>query len=196
MQELDEQLLRAIYAGGSGNGAPLTLVMIVLSAIGSGWAALGLFPLLAWTRTRAAAGALAIAIVAQSVLVWALKQLVRRTRPWAALELAPLVSGPTDFSFPSGHACGSFTVTAFAATLLLARRPAAASAGMAPMRASALAVLALALAAGVAFSRVYLGVHYPGDVLAGAALGTAIGVTAGRLYVRRVHARRPSRDQL
>ena len=69
----------------------------------------------------------------------------------------PLLEAPSTFSFPSGHA----TVAFACATVL------------------ALAVPRLrwwlyALAALIAFSRVYVGVHYPGDVLVGALLGVAI----------------------
>lgn len=101
-----------------------------------------------WRRgTYAVAGAYA--------LNTALKLLVRRRRPHVA-GLPALVSTPTGLSFPSAHATTSFTAARAFAPLL------------AP---SAL----YAFAGGLALSRLYLGVHYPSDVLAGAALGTLIG---------------------
>ena len=88
----------------------------------------------------------------------------RRRRPVA--ELPILVRRPRSRSFPSGHSATSFA----AATVLAARyRP--------------LAPVALAVAGGVAVSRVYVGVHYPIDVGAGAAVGSVIG--AGVIVAQR-----------
>jgi undecaprenyl-diphosphatase len=71
---------------------------------------------------------------------------------------------PTDSSFPSGHSAGSFA----AATALAAFYPKDRS-------------MLLALAAGVGFSRTYLGHHFPSDVLVGASMGWLIGKLGARL---------------
>lgn len=89
----------------------------------------------------------------------ALKFVVRRRRPQLE-DLPPLASTVTQLSFPSAHSTSSFAAARAFSTLLPAS----------PL---------YALATAMALSRVYLGLHYPSDVLAGAALGTAIG-SAGR----------------
>lgn len=85
-----------------------------------------------------------------------LKNLVARTRPYEVVEgLVPLIGKPTDYSFPSGHTCASF-----ACALVLYR--------ILPKK---YGVPALILAALIAFSRLYVGVHYPTDVLGGLFVG-------------------------
>lgn len=91
---------------------------------------------------------------------------VRRPRP--LLEGVPavrqLATQPQTTSFPSGHSASAFAFTAG-----LALESPGWGAALAPVAAS------------VAFSRVYTGVHYPSDVLAGAALGVAAGFVVDRL---------------
>jgi undecaprenyl-diphosphatase len=122
---------------------------------GALWLALGLAGA-AVDRPRRDRWARATALVAGAhALNTVLKLLVRRRRP-ALAGLPPLVGTPTGLSFPSAHATTSFAGAAAYAALGLPRRP------------------LQALAAALAGSRLYLGVHYPSDILAGAALGTAL----------------------
>jgi len=110
-----------------------------------------------WTALVATA-----ALLAASLAASLLKLAADRARPPEAdPHLVALVPLPGDAGFPSGHAA-----TAFAA------------AGVVALLHPRLRAPALALAALVALSRLYLGVHYPLDVLAGAALGLAIAWTA------------------
>jgi undecaprenyl-diphosphatase len=106
------------------------------------------------------------------ILAYAIKLGVDRPRP----GLEPLVRLPTDPSFPSGHAATSFA----GATMLSAFAP-------------RYRLVFFVLAAGIAFSRVYVGVHWPIDVLAGAALGAALGY--GMLTFLRWRGRFPPRSQ-
>ncbi|MFN2526447.1 MAG: bifunctional phosphatase PAP2/diacylglycerol kinase family protein [Actinomycetota bacterium] len=93
----------------------------------------------------------------------------RRQRPLIDVvpEVRRLRRLPTSLSFPSGHSASAFAFTTGASLEL-------------PW----LGALLGPLAAGVASSRVYVGVHYPGDVLAGAVLGAAMGVLSLRLWPR------------
>lgn len=85
-----------------------------------------------------------------------LKNLVARVRPYNAIEvLIPIIKKPSEFSFPSGHTGSSFA----SACVLYRKLP------------KKYGVPILILAILISFSRLYVGVHYPTDVLAGAATG-------------------------
>lgn len=179
MNDLDTRTLAAMYGGAGGPWGP---VMVAFTVLGSGWSVLALLPLLRWPRTRTFAQALAAAIAGQAVFVWAVKAIVGRVRPWIALHLpAPLPwgAGPHDGSFPSGHAAGSFCVAVFLAIALPVLWPDAGG------RARGVGAAALASAALVAASRVYLGAHFPSDVIAGAAVGSCFGAAGGLWYAKR-----------
>ncbi|MDE5558030.1 MAG: phosphatase PAP2 family protein [Ruminococcus sp.] len=91
-----------------------------------------------------------------------LKPLVARMRPFTVnSEIKLLINAPTDFSFPSGHTASSFSV-AFA---LLFNK-------------NRLWIPSMILAVLIAFSRLYLYVHYPTDVLCGIIIGLITGISA------------------
>ncbi|MGX4585290.1 undecaprenyl-diphosphatase [Paenibacillus chitinolyticus] len=94
-------------------------------------------------------------------------QVFYRDRPFVTHEVFQLIGHAPNASFPSDHATGAFVI---AASIWLYRKKEGA--------------VWLLLALGVAFSRVWTGVHYPGDVLAGALLGT-VSATAVYLSVKR-----------
>ncbi len=163
--------------------APLTPLFVLASA----WWVKGLLFVLAGlvhdvARRRllprtalAAAAALGLA----SLVTALVKDAVGRARPPSTdLGVQAIGALPSSPSFPSGHAS-----TAFAAAVALA------------VLVPRLRVPALALAALVAVSRVYLGVHFWLDVLAGAALGALVGLavaTAVRALARRSPAGTPA----
>jgi membrane-associated phospholipid phosphatase len=123
---------------------------------------------------RAAAMGLPSVGVAATVVNLGLKPLGHRRRPERAVEQVPVarhVRMPSSTSFPSGHSTAAF---AFATGVGHVLPPAAI-----PLR---------ALAALIAYSRVHTGVHYPGDVVAGALMGTALAqVTTHALDRRMAH---------
>lgn len=88
-----------------------------------------------------------------------LKQILRRTRPSLRPKYSPIITPADKFSFPSGHSTAAFLFAILVITSF-------------PVWTSAVYLWAVL----VAVSRVALGVHYPSDVIAGAALGTGIGL--------------------
>lgn len=158
--------------------------MVVLSAVGGGWGSLTVVPLLAFVRTRRFALSLAAVLGATAVLVFGLKRLVGRVRPCHCLTdvKALFFAPPSDFSFPSGHSAGSFAFAVFVAIVLVKTTPADAPARVRRLRRVSAAAL-VALAVSVGLSRIALGVHFPGDVLAGALLGAAIAALGARWHL-------------
>ncbi len=153
---LEERLLLLARTRGHSPGAERAVA--AFSKLGEHaaiWIAIGLAGGLAdrpnrrrWARARRA-------VLATYAINTAVKFTVRRRRPVIA-GLPPLMGTTTGLSFPSAHAA-----TSFAAALAYHRR--------------GLPGLPLyGVAGAMAASRVYLGVHYPSDVLAGALLGTAV----------------------
>jgi undecaprenyl-diphosphatase len=119
---------------------------------------------------------LTILVIAASDQISAhlLKPLFSRTRPPYALESVRLLVDTTrSFSFPSVHASNAFAVAAFVSSFY-------------PRTKIALYILAALLA----YSRVYVGVHFPSDVLGGAALGLVLGFSGAIAAQRFFHIER------
>lgn len=118
-----------------------------------------------WARRRGRVEGVVTAVLAGLAAVISLgvnhfvSQAVARTRPCHALHIHSLLSCASDYSFPSDHAV---IAGALAMGLLLFR-----------LR---LGLLATLLALLLAFARVYVGVHYPADVVAGLLMGAAIAI--------------------
>ncbi len=141
-------------------------LFVPLSHIGNSaliWLVVAILAALLWRRPS-----IFLFVLAGDLLAWfasyGLRQAIGRERPPHRFpDPRPLVDVPASSSFPSGHAATSFACAALLAWLTpLPKLP------------------LFALAALIAFSRVYNGVHYPLDVLGGAALGLAVA-TALRL---------------
>ena len=134
--------------------------------------------LLLFRRTRKAGLAMAIALISYLVAGdFILKPLFARPRPCDVnTAVTILVNRPHGHSFPSGH-----TASAFAAAFALW------------LQNRKLGVPALVLAAFIAFTRLYLYVHFPADVLGGLVLGIALGFFASWIVDRL--ANKPKKKQ-
>jgi undecaprenyl-diphosphatase len=133
-------------------------------------------------RTKALALGLSAVFIVGIVAGEAAKDIVARARPYNPYVLNPLLEPiiprvpiDADFSFPSGHA----VIVSIGAVFALAT-----------FRKRWVSILLTLEAAMVCISRVYVGAHYPTDVVAGVALGASIAL--GGLYVGRVYFPRPS----
>lgn len=154
---LDERLLRAARTCGHTPAAERAVARFSkLGEHGAVWVAIGVAGALVSSGARRRHWGRATSTVAATYGANTLIKLaVRRRRPELP-DLPPLAGAPTRLSFPSAHAS-----TSFAGALAYRRlgMPAAPLYG---------------LAGGLALSRLYLGLHYPSDVLAGALFGSAV----------------------
>lgn len=146
--------------------AGLTLTMKIATFLGNGgiiWLTACACLLFRSETRRASVTALLSLLFSILINNAMLKHLVARARPHDRIQnLIVLIRRPRDFSFPSGHTSSSFAV----ATVFLSMLPL-----WAGLTAMTLAVL-------IAFSRLYLGAHYPSDVVCGVVLGVLFGLAA------------------
>lgn len=144
----------------------LNPVMQGITHLGDGgifWIILSVL-LLLFKKTRKVGLCCALALIFDLLVVnIAIKPLVARIRPYAILnEITILTHQPGDHSFPSGHSAGSFAC-AWAFFRAYKKK---------------WGVPALVLASLVSLSRLYVGVHYPTDVIAGICIGIAMAELA------------------
>ncbi len=150
----------------------LDKIMIFITALGNGgivWICLGLI-LAVVPKTRKCGICMLLSMAMTFVLGnLVIKNLVARPRPFTiATEIALKIPQPREYSFPSGHTMNSFT--AATALFLYYKKP---------------GVAAFVLAALIAFSRMYLFVHYPTDILGGILLGIMDALLIFRLTSKR-----------
>ena len=148
------------------NGGVVWLVMIAL--------------LLMFKKTRKAGiYCLAALLVDVTIVSGIIKPLVGRVRPYEVIEGLTSMIGPQwDTSFPSGHTASSFAV-AFTCFLKGPKK---------------IGIPALVLAALIGFSRLYVGVHYPSDVICGLFIGIAASLITV-FILNRISAKLDSRKQ-
>lgn len=147
----------------------LNPIMQVITTLGDGgvfWIVLTVL-LLIFKKTRKAGVCCALGLIFDLLVVnIAVKPLVARIRPYEVIqEITILTHRPGDHSFPSGHSAGSFAC-AWAFFRAYKKK---------------WGVPALILAILISLSRLYVGVHYPTDVLGGAVIGIIVGELGYRL---------------
>lgn len=182
--QLDGRLLVAVQGLHMSWLDPVVSLYTRLGDAGILWIAMSLL-MLFWKPTRKA-GALALCAMALGLLVTniTIKPLVQRGRPWLDWPIVPLVTEKDPNSFPSGHTCAAF------------------AAGMCWMRALPWRwgrVAAVVLAVCMGLSRLYVGVHYPTDVLVGALIGALCAWVVWSAYRYRTPERmrtRKNRDRV
>lgn len=148
----------------------VTWIFKTFSRLGDGslWVATGIF-LLAFNddHLRMVAFSATIAVALSVLLFMCVKNLIGRQRPYESWNVLTCLMAPPDkFSFPSGH-----TMTAFAVW------------GALFIGTPALSYAYLAVAILIGLSRVFLGLHYPTDVLVGAVLGGGIGTNVASYII-------------
>ncbi len=145
--------------------APLTWAMLAVTQFGSAAFLIVLGLVAVWRLVRLGRGnaalKLAIVIIGADILDLSLKLVFHRVRPHAFFGVAE----PATYSFPSGHAIMSCAFYGALAAIL--------AAGCDRARRAAVWTAAALLVLAVGFSRVYLGVHYPTDVVGGYAVAVA-----------------------
>ena len=166
--QMDGQLLVAIQGLHMSWLDPIVSLYTKLGDAGIFWIVLSL-AMLVYKPTRKA-GALALCAMVLGLLVTNLtiKPLVERARPWLDWPIVPLVTEKDPNSFPSGHTCA-----AFAAGMIWMRTL--------PWRWGRIAAVVLAALMGL--SRLYVGVHYPTDVLVGAIIGALCALVIWKAYL-------------
>ncbi|MBO5489090.1 MAG: phosphatase PAP2 family protein [Eubacterium sp.] len=147
----------------------LTVIMKVLTdivgSVGWIWVIIAL-TLICFKKTRPVGLTMALAMLLGLIIGnGVLKNLIARPRPcWRNEDILLLAKVPTDYSFPSGHTMVSFEA---ATSIFLANKK--------------WGIPALILASAIGFSRIYLGVHYVTDVLAGVVIGVLLAVLAKKV---------------
>ena len=171
---LQDAALRGVL---SGYHTPwLDWVMWTLSAIGGAgaiWLVIAVIVAAWMPRLRPVAWQVVVALVVSQIVVDGIvKPIVGRARPFTAEPTITVVGAyrPPTYSFPSGHAAQSFAAAVVLASALPRRK-----------------IWWFLLAALIAFSRIYIGVHYPLDVAVGTLVGLGVGVvvTGGRAWYTR-----------
>lgn len=179
LQQMDAAVL--LFIQNNIRNEILTPVMIAFTHLGdSGILWIILSVLLLIPRKTRRAGVLSLAAMVITFLIcnmW-LKNYVARTRPYEVINgLQLMIAKADDFSFPSGHASSSF----------------AAAVSIWKNTNKGLGAICIIVASLIAFSRLYVGIHYPSDVIAGLVIGTLVALLLFWIFGDKKHKKRAAR---
>lgn len=153
------------------HGPVLDVLMVFLSTLGNAgifWISLSVVFCITKKYRKTGIQMLVTIAVAFILANLILKNLFARERPcWIDQGVPLLIKSPKDYSFPSGHSVNGFAASV---ALLCNHRK--------------FGIPAVILAAAIAFSRMYLFVHFPTDVFAGIAIGTVCALLVHYIYER------------
>ena len=148
---------------------PFMVVLSLMAYHAAFWVLLALVMVASKGRRRPGLAVLISLSVAYIVVELAIKTLIHRERPYVAEGLVPIIVDSASYSFPSGHTAYSFA----AATVI-------------SMCYGKWGVPAFVLASMIGLSRIYLALHWPSDVVAGALIGVAVAIVCVTLLRSRV----------
>lgn len=158
-----------LYAINNLHNPVLDKIMIAITNLGdAGIIWIGIAIMLLFKKSTRKCGALMLSSMVVGLLLGngLLKNLIARERPcWIDTNMKLLIPLPHDYSFPSGHTLASLE-----------------AAVMIYLHNKKWGLISFALAFLIAFSRMYLFVHFPTDILCGAALGTLISIFVYDVY--------------
>ena len=181
IQTFDISVISAVYAVGRTD--LFDAIAVLFSFIGTfraGIITVGLF-LMFKKETRRIAYILFAAALLSGIIVWIIKEIADRPRPFIELGIAEanlLVRTNPYRSFPSGHAASAFTGAAVIGYYF--RK------GIVPA----------AILAGIAgLARIYLLLHYPSDVVFGAAIGIVAALTVIMIFEKQIKTRNPRKTE-
>ncbi len=155
-----------------GASPSLDTVMVALSLMAyhaAFWALLAILMVVSKGHRRPGIAMLVSLLVAYVVVELVIKTLIHRERPYIAEGLTPIIVDSLSYSFPSGHTAYSF-----------------ASATVIAMYYGRWCIPAFVLASMIGLSRIYLAMHWPTDVVAGAMIGIVVAIVCVTLLRRNV----------